>query len=1846
MKYKLSNQLHCFILLEQSTGVDDDLYDPSEDVQANKEKEVIDATKKDVSEAQKDVYENDGVPAWIHETILSDADVGKRLGKRFYGLQKKADKNWAKQASYENKKRDIILNNNDINPIEKDKFDIVFDYIKDELKWQLWYLKDEYGRRGAKKIRMQAYEALTYKFLRENRESDAWYNPSTNNVSEIAFTLGTDLKNVDPLQFNYQTHKKLFDKLKQKDDKLYSLFDEAVKKEESYTKAKEDGVVERSELSSDYTRKERRKVARFDKKQDKRAEKSLEIDEQVNEKYKLYTWEIADALQGTTSVDVYTNKWKKLERKGEIVRNLTDFDRICIVACDYNMDGDVTPKPLKEQFAREKWLWRRLLWETRANRYNRKSKWEKPLTISASQLRETMRIAKAEVGEAELVQNVVNIINTNLFVDTEHEKMPAKLPNTIKTSDELFGAISENYHYVRAFREGLANFPANVTDLLTIGSFKFDKDDQNRDLYTEETQRLIAFDPLKQEKIAWELAQLQLKDVIDVWESMKKDRTTSEIAALEDFHKQVTVEADHQRIVMLQNLQEIKASGQVTNPTELQELDAQIAQLENASVAVPHLTLQWLMAFMLFNYQWLSYRPNITKDGNGNVTSANVEAWYHNDKWERIKVSEENSTLNPDGSYTTEKDGKDNLKHKLARTSLNAFWIGTGGSLVNFKTAGRYASNISRWANALSFLGADPKAKKKDIDNLNALGLDQNSQDYKDQLQKINEKTYDKRHFWASINVGYNGSQGLGNQIGNTQYYPVTLWFGLGASESYNTLAWFSTGLYAYAGPGRMRNAGKLQQTLDAKSSKESWITWTVGLDLKSNTRWANAQFNIIKKDYVKWYEIVADSIRNNAPQAILNILRQLQSDATPDKKGKSLPITPERLKAAVRNYLTADGAFDRNKRNSVMVDRMSTRLYSVMRTLYPGIETGDAKVITDLDKPEIAQWVANNLAFNLSLNWLNENYDKLKGLKWTGLSIDAGTMLMILAGASIPVVGRWALASFAFTNLDRYKKSNIQEEDATGKRNSDVMKSYNIWARKLKGDFVDHVSHVNEKVSILCNYDENTDSDKTPLISDYIVDGKKTGQVWISNRLLGYASTVPVYLNPIYGPQWDKAWYFKSVAESEKEHGGLLVPGHLAAGIMTNIGKTKDGALYIWYEATDKNMFQSEVDGEPRSQKAMLWTGQKFDGHPENFKATSEWYEKADFDLLWNDPNKFAKLREEFDVKFIWNNKVSLQRKPGDLQTKAGVTLYEIDMSKKDLVFNSTVDENWKYDISFDDKLLDRTDPSKKFQIIHNITTTKKWVDTESDESKELTLNYTVNKSFGVDPNKNRWRIKSIAEYKELSHELDKAWNTDWDKAAKLATSVINKYKAKYSDQSFPAHTFSPDKKEEIIRFMHELIGSSYCSVDNRLVTVWGGKWFAGLMSERTNGFKERWKNDATTSKVPMNQMEEARNSSLESMFNETSLGLTLDNYMDIKEHWATKYSFADQYAKSPSNPDGHNIIAWVIYGYNGIDGAKKTHDEKLALSPDIVLWSDKAITSEKMRAYTMQQVVDRYDAVYGSGAFTKEIGKQIGFDWISAQDLANIMNGSSTSVEINWWTLDISPQFFFYTECFNEGVGIWIKYNKKTKTPGSPSSTTTSESWPLDTYTSTGATWMFVNNITIGMTTEKRSIKWAVGVGLQVLPTSGTKISSEELLKSSTETSSTDLSEFPANFIADWRIGVTLENGSTINITYSNLEDASSGYSFEGPDGTQYVNKSISEFAEIFKGLLTQADYDALKATPGPTPSPEPQATSFTRIGSNGNSTEDMTNMNATSSLQDPNTTNRNPTQQRNRKWRSRPI
>jgi len=76
------------------------------------------------------------------------------------------------------------------------------------------------------------------------------------------------------------------------------------------------------------------------------------------------------------------------------------------------------------------------------------------------------------------------------------------------------------------------------------------------------------------------------------------------------------------------------------------------------------------------------------------------------------------------------------------------------------------------------------------------------------------------------------------------------------------------------------------------------------------------------------------------------------------------------------------------------MLDKMANNTLSMMEQLHPGISSGESTGKDNITNPETRRIIAQDLAFNASLNWLNENYDTLRGLKFSGVSIPLSSVL------------------------------------------------------------------------------------------------------------------------------------------------------------------------------------------------------------------------------------------------------------------------------------------------------------------------------------------------------------------------------------------------------------------------------------------------------------------------------------------------------------------------------------------------------------------------------------------------------------------------------------------------------------------------------------------------------------------------------------------------------------------------------------------------------------------------------------------------------------------------------------
>lgn len=127
-----------------------------------------------------------------------------------------------------------------------------------------------------------------------------------------------------PLSFTKAEYGTMFDKLAAKDAKMDEYFKERELREIEYDNLQTSGDdVTKDELkdSEVFSDREARRIARFDRRQDRQAPKAERLDEKANTVYNKYSAEIGEVLTITTSVDVYSKKGKRKEQLDKQTRD-------------------------------------------------------------------------------------------------------------------------------------------------------------------------------------------------------------------------------------------------------------------------------------------------------------------------------------------------------------------------------------------------------------------------------------------------------------------------------------------------------------------------------------------------------------------------------------------------------------------------------------------------------------------------------------------------------------------------------------------------------------------------------------------------------------------------------------------------------------------------------------------------------------------------------------------------------------------------------------------------------------------------------------------------------------------------------------------------------------------------------------------------------------------------------------------------------------------------------------------------------------------------------------------------------------------------------------------------------------------------------------------------------------------------------------------------------------------------------------------------------------------------------------------------------------------------------------
>lgn len=122
--------------------------------------------------------------------------------------------------------------------------------------------------------------------------------------------MANHIQGMSPLVFTYAENKRLFDRLAEKDKKFDELVDDAQKQQNEFDKLNADGDVTKAELkeSSIFSNRQARRIARFDRNEDRQPEKYQKQQTKVTTVFSNYADKVAAVDKVTTSVDVYENK--------------------------------------------------------------------------------------------------------------------------------------------------------------------------------------------------------------------------------------------------------------------------------------------------------------------------------------------------------------------------------------------------------------------------------------------------------------------------------------------------------------------------------------------------------------------------------------------------------------------------------------------------------------------------------------------------------------------------------------------------------------------------------------------------------------------------------------------------------------------------------------------------------------------------------------------------------------------------------------------------------------------------------------------------------------------------------------------------------------------------------------------------------------------------------------------------------------------------------------------------------------------------------------------------------------------------------------------------------------------------------------------------------------------------------------------------------------------------------------------------------------------------------------------------------------------------------------------------
>ncbi len=943
-------------------------------------------------------------------------------------------------------------------------------------------------------------------------------------------------------------------------------------------------------------------------------------------------------------------------------------------------------------------------------------------------------------------------------------------------------------------------------------------------------------------------------------------------------------------------------------------------------------------------------------------------------------------------------------------TKIDGLGAGIGGTFWN-DAVGNFTQNISR---GLGVFASDYYDAKKEVVGKNGLNV--------------------------GVSLGYNANIKAGQQIGNTNYKTWNVWFGLGVGAAKWKLnnGQMSFSPYIYAAGEKIINKNKLINTLDGKSAKY------LGLGVAASISGVTPALRY-RQDHLAGIEITSD--------AVYTQMRTVFTDLFSKIDPKNIQ-NPDAREALVKSSLGKK--FDKSKEKTLKNHMML--LVGLIQTLNTGLQGDEV-----LDKTVMAK-LADQVAYNYSLNWYNENIADLKGAHLESLSV------------SFSPASMFGLADTKFTVFRNATQSDDIRSlgEAVTNINQNAGAAYLHLSTKDKaGNDVD-----GGKATLKDIITSQTDGKKNSFLEAMISGGVKLPK---DKELMKYDEATKSILispdTPSYMPIRIKPGFEKYLAKDENNN--LVVPEDMVTGFSQIIqGNQTISILTLGFGLEEEKTGKIEPTSpwiERRGNDKLYQgnVGRKWPNIVGNLAPKAAEAYQALGSYSWETEGKIVGVKDVLNTlnpailkEYLYQNfdaKTNILTLTQLNKPEIAFKLGEVEEGKvKTYIFTFDANQNtWNVKTQSRDKLesdkgniqFTYTEIQKGVEKIDSkdvsFTDFETWI---SSEYKNVFMHLGEQQALDIKYNQKEKKYdkkgKLIPNYANptyiaFSQAMD---DNNFAEAARAANLLFAKYK------DFNTFKFTADNKKELFDLCEKMIGSQLCNYDQKtwkLMTV-GGK-FGDYMARRDLSFIRRWNKGADTKNVSSGTVDNYRKSSLDKMFKDpanASTGLTLENYKKATENYG--------FDVDRTSAQGMNSL---IYGFNGKDD---THDEKLVMNHEIVTGSKKAIDGNgqednNLRRYIFNQVRERHDAFAGSDQMVNNILNNLSEEdkkamtpeqktAIAQSLMKDFQSGKTESkVTINNKELTIRADysFFFYPDCLNEGVGVQFKVESKSSVPATVVST-----------------------------------------------------------------------------------------------------------------------------------------------------------------------------------------------------------